>query len=322
MDIQRLDLNLLVVLDMMFVERRTTRTAERLGMSQPMVSYALAKLRHAFADDLFVREGNAMRPTPFAERLREPVHRVVATVAQEILRDHFFNAATTTHRFTFCLSDIGELVFLPIILQAFRTEAPLATIRCISLSPRELESGLADGSVDLALGYFPDLTAHAMYRQGLFDHPFAVLLRRDHPLIGDSISLEAFLDADHAVVQQEGRSQEIFERRMTELGLSRRVAIQLPHFMSAPMIIAHSDIIMTVPLGVAKAYSQMEQLRWLPPPIDVPPIEIKQYWHRRAHHDRQSLWLRGLICRYFLGRDPTGAPGNPIFSAGSPPLLT
>lgn len=318
MNIQDLDLNLLVVFDAMLAEGKTTRTAERLSMSQPMVSYALAKLRRTFGDELFVREGNAMRPTPFAEALRDPVRRIVETVSGEILRDRStdFQPSASSRRFTFCLSDIGELVFMPTILEAFRKDAPHATLRCVSLSPRELEAGLADGSVDLALGYFPDLVGGAAYQQSLFEHPFAVLLRQGHPLIGDEISLESFLLAEHAVVLHEGRSQEIFERRMAELGLSRRVTIQSPHFMSVPLLVANSDIITTVPMGVAKAYSQMAGLRWILPPVDLPPIPIKQFWHRRMQFDQESIWLRGLIARHFLGRDPTENSENPIFSAG------
>ncbi|WP_432787982.1 LysR family transcriptional regulator [Novosphingobium rhizosphaerae] len=306
-----------MVFDAMFVERKTTRTAERLGMSQPMVSYALAKLRRTFDDELFVREGNAMQPTAFAETLRDPVRRIVETVSGEILRHRAaeFQPATSTRRFTFCLSDIGELVFLPTILETFRREAPGATLRCVTLSPRELEAGLTDGSVDLALGYFPDLVGGAAYQQSLFEHPFAVLLRQEHPSIGHEISLESFLQADHAVVLHEGRSQEIFERRMAELGLARRVLIQSPHFMSVPLIVANSDIITTVPMGVARAYSQMAGLRWVLPPLDLPRIPIKQFWHRRVHFDQASIWLRGLIARNFLGRDPTERPDNPIFSA-------
>ncbi len=314
MDISALDLNLLRVLDAMFAEQRTTRVAKRLGMSQPMVSYALAKLRHAFSDALFVREGNLMLPTPLAVKLRDPVQRVLSTIADEILRTAPFDPASCSDIFTFCLSDIGELVFLPALLEAFRKEAPQATIRCVSLSPRELEARLADGTVDLALGYFPDLDGHAIYQQHLFDHSFAVLLRADHPTIGTAINLECFLAAEHAVVLQEGRSQELFEQRMLELGLRRKVIIQSPHFMTIPQIVAYTDIITTVPLAVAKAYAKLAPLRWIAPPLMLPPIEIKQFWHVRSRSDEKAVWLRGLIAQHFIGRDPTEHTDNPIFT--------
>lgn len=313
MDILSLDLKLLVVLDAMLTEGRTTRVAERLGVSQPNVSYVLAKLRHTFGDALFVRDGNAMRPTPFAESLREPVSSVIRTINSQILRTQDFDPAVTERRFTFCMSDIGELVFLPAILAALRREAPKAAVRCVSLSPREIEAGLADGSVDAALGYFPDLSGPAVYQQALFRHPFAVLARKGHPLLEAGLTVERFLSADHAVVAQEGRSQEIFERRMTEMGLTRRVVIQSPHFTSLPFIIANSDIVTTVPLAVAKAFARTGGLDWAPPPFEIPEINLKQFWHRRMHSDRSLVWIRSLIARLFMGRDPSMAGSDPIF---------
>lgn len=322
MDNLSLDLNLLIVLDALFDERRTTRVAERLDMSQPMVSYALAKLRRRFDDALFVRVGNAMEPTPFAQTLRDPVRRVLQTVRGEILRERNFDPATTERRFTLCMSDIGELVFLPKLLAALHFAAPRATIRCQSLSPRELEAGLSDGSVDLACGYFPDLAGGAMYQQALFTHPFSVLMRRGHPLAGSPLTLDAFLGADHAVVAQEGRSQEIFERRMAELGLSRRVAIQSPHFMSMPLVIATSDIISTVPHAVARAYARMAPLCFVEPPFEISQIAVKQFWHRRMHADPALMWLRGLVASLFLGRDPTFDSDDPVFGNPAAPAVS
>lgn len=314
MDISRLDMNLLVVLDALFEDRTTTRVAERLGMSQPMVSYALGKLRQTFGDALFVRSGNAMAPTPLAETLRDPIRRVLQTVRGEILKETRFAPATAQRRFTICLSDIGELVFLPRLVARLAQAAPLVTVRSVSLSPRDIRAGLADGTIDLALGYFPDLTDGATYQQTLFTHPFAVMMRRGHPLLATRLTLDAFLAADHAVVSQEGRSQEIFETHMAELGLSRRVVIQSPHFLSLPLLIAQSDVIATVPQAVARAFSHMAPVTSVDPPLAIPAIVLKQFWHRRVHDDPAVRWLRGVLASLFLGRDPTLEESDPIFS--------
>lgn len=317
MDMSRLDLNLLVILDALFDERRTTRVAERLGMSQAMVSYSLAKLRVAFGDPLFVRSGNAMAPTPLAESLREPIRRVLRTVREEITREATFDPASTRRRFTLCLSDIGELVFLPRLLAALRAQAPGASLRSVSLSPPDIRAGLADGSIDLALGYFPDLQDGATFEQTLFTHRFAVLMRRDHPLQAAPMTLDAFLAADHAVVTQEGRSQEIFEQHIAELSLARRIAFQSPHFLSLPLLLAGSDLVATVPLAVARAFAQMAPVVAIEPPLAIPPIVLKQFWHRRVHADAASRWLRGLVAALFLGRDPSMDEVDPIFGSRS-----
>jgi DNA-binding transcriptional LysR family regulator len=313
MNIRQLDLNLLKVLEAVFDEQRTTLAAARLGMSQPAVSHALNKLRTALGDSLFVREGNRMLPTPYAESIREPVKRVLQIISSEIAADHTFDPKTTHRRFTISTSDIGELVFLPQLLSALATEAPNATLRCLSMPPRELEEAMADGTVDIALGYFPDLTGGGFYQQKLFEHRFVCLVRVDHPVFGDTITLEEFLAADHAVVAQEGRSQEIFERRMQQLGLERRILLQSPHFMSAPLLVAASDMIITVPRAVGNIYRRLAPIRLIEPPIEIPPFELKQLWHRRVHADLAVIWLRTLIARLSLNRDPSEDENHPLF---------
>ena len=254
-----------------------------------------------------------MQPTPFAEQIREPVMRILDIVVSEIIQERDFDPRSAVRRFTISTSDIGELVFLPTLLKTFAREAPSATLRCLTLQPSELEEAMANGTVDLALGYFPDLGGHAFLQQKLFEHRFACLVRRDHPLIGDALSLEQFLASDHAVVAQKGRSQEIFEQRMRELGLERRVLLQSPHFMSAPLLVASSDMITTVPRAVARAYSRMTPLKIIEPPIEIPPIELKQFWHRRFQNDPAVQWLRTTIARLFLRNDPSERDNDSIF---------
>lgn len=305
MDYRALDLNLLVVLDALLEERGVNATARRLKISQPNVSFALSKLRTFFGDDLLVRQGNRMQPTPTGERLRDPVRRILATVDTELFRTPSFDPDRSERLFTISTSDIGELVFIPKLMDALSRQAPNASIRCYSMKPDELERAMADGIVDVALGYFPDLDGAAFYKQKLFEHPFVCVVRSDHPTVGSSISLDQFLKLGHAVVSQEGRSQELFERTLAQRGLSRRIRLQSPHFMSVPLMIAKSDLITTVPRAVGTTYAELTGLRLLPPPLAIPPIELQQFWHRRVHHDPTIVWLRSLIARLFLGRDPS-----------------
>lgn len=177
---------------------------------------------------------------------------------------------------------------------------------------------MADGSVDLALGYFPDLAGNAFYQQKLFEHRFTCLVRRGHPAIKDTLSMEQFLAADHVVVAQEGRSQEIFEKRMAEMKLGRRVLLQSPHFMSTPLLVAHSDLIATVPRAVGRAYCRMAPLRLLAPPMKIPAIPLRQFWHRRVQGDPSVTWLRECIAKLFLRNDPSERNDDPIFGTAGP----
>jgi DNA-binding transcriptional LysR family regulator len=169
---------------------------------------------------------------------------------------------------------------------------------------------MADGVVDIALGYFPDLQGSSFLCQTLFDHPFSCIVRRDHPTIGERLSLDQFLGLGHILVSQKGRSQELVETRMQQLGLSRRIQLQSPHFMSVPLLVAGSDLISTVPHAVAAILATMAPLKLLPPPFETPLISLRQFWHRRVDGDPAIIWFRTLIAELFLGRDPSIPPDN------------
>lgn len=143
MDYRRVDLNLLIVLDALLTECGVTATARRLGMSQPNVSFALTKLRALFADELLVRVGNQMQPTTLAEDLRDPVRRFLLVLESEILVDRNFDPGTSRRRFIISTSDIGELVFLPRLMEQLGIEAPGVTLESRSMSPVELAKAMS-----------------------------------------------------------------------------------------------------------------------------------------------------------------------------------
>lgn len=300
-----LDFNLLKVLEALFISRSVSAAAETLSVTQPSVSLSLKRLRAHFGDELFVRQGGQMVPTAVAERLREPVARIIATVQSDIVPAGAFDPAESNRRFTICLSDLGELTFLPDLLAAIREQAPRVTLQSVALTNRELKAALVDGDVDLAMGYFTGFDSDNLFSQRLFDQTFVCLSRIDHPVIGDSLSLDQFVRADHAIIEQDGRSQEVFERRLESLGLRRHVVLRSPHFMSVPLLISQSDMITTVPLAVATIYTKLTGLKTLPLPFESPAVELKQFWHRRSHTDPGTVWLRRLVSKLFTGHDPT-----------------
>jgi DNA-binding transcriptional LysR family regulator len=147
------DLNALYVIEALALERSVSRAADRLGLTQPAVSHALARLRESFQDDLFVRAGAVMAPTPVGEKVIDGVQRALAVIRQDIWQAKSFDAATTTRTFSVCLSDMGVIVLLPRLLAALHAQAPNATLRPIQVPSVELASALQDGEVDLAIGY-------------------------------------------------------------------------------------------------------------------------------------------------------------------------
>ncbi len=301
-DIRKLDLNLLAIFEVLLRLQSVTRAAEELGMSQPAMSLALNKLRSAFADPLFVRGSRGLSPTPRAEELAVPVRQVLDQIRNDVLRQRSFVPATTDRTFTFNMADVGELVFLPRLYAHLRAVAPGANIRIVSTPPAQLAEAMQSGEVDLAVGYFPHLQGAAMYQQRLFSHSFVCIVRKDHPILGNQITKKQFLEAHHAVVDQEGKSHELFEATLAAQGLARRVVLSIPHFLAIPLVVAESDLIVTVPYAIAASFAKMTNLKMLRPPIEVDQPEVKQHWHARFHHDQANRWIRGVVAELFLDK--------------------
>jgi DNA-binding transcriptional LysR family regulator len=297
----RLDLNLLPVVVALYDRRSVSQAAVSLGMSQPAVSSALGKLRQFFDDPLFVRTARGMEPTPRAVALIGPARAVLARVDNEIIADVAFDPAKTNKPFTFALSDAGEMIFLPRILNHLTQRAPETAIKSISLPAPDVERGLESGEIDLAIGYFPDLRKSNFFQQRLFTDRFASLVRADHPISGGNrLTMKQFLEMKHAVVRAESRSEEVLERYLTRKRIQRQVVLQTPHFTSIPMIVAQSDLIVTVPEPLAAYFSNLAaNLRMVSLPLQLPRIDIKQHWHRKFHHDARTKWLRTLVSEIY-----------------------
>ncbi|HSV44485.1 MAG TPA: LysR family transcriptional regulator [Ramlibacter sp.] len=295
----KLDLNLLPVVVALVENGSVSGAARTLGMSQPAVSSALGRLRQVFADPLFVRTSRGMEPTPRTLALIGPTRTALGVVDNEILRSSLFDPATSDRKFTLALSDIGEMVFLPKMLQRLALEAPATSVRSVTLPPAAIERGLELGEIDLAIGYFPDLKGNNFFQQRLFSHNFVCLLRSGHPIKGAKLTPRQFMALGHAVVNAEGRSQEVFERYLAKQGIRRRVVLNTPHFMSIPAIIAKSDLVATVPLAVGVTFAETSRIRMVKPPFDIPSFDLKQHWHRRFHNDPQSKWLRAMVQELF-----------------------
>ena len=295
----KLDLNLMPVMVALLEEGSGSAAARRLGMSQPAVSAALGRLRTTFGDPLFVRTSRGMEPTPRAQALITPIRAALAVVDNQVMQSMSFDPDSSTRTVTLALSDVGEMVFLPRILERLSHTAPGVSVRSVTLPPAATERGMELGHIDLAVGYFPDLKGNNYYQQRLFSHGFTCLLRAGHPFKGPRLTIRQFLDLGHAVVSAEGRSQEVFERFLQKQKVGRRVVLNTPHFMSIPLIIAKSDLVATVPLAVGTSFAQSNQIRLVKPPFAIPSFDLRQHWHRRFHHDPQSKWLRGVVHSLF-----------------------
>jgi DNA-binding transcriptional LysR family regulator len=294
------DLNLLPIAFALYDELSVSRAARLLGMSQPAVSMALRRMREAFEDPLFIRVPSGVTPTPRAHAIVRLARPLIERLQTDLLKGETFHPATATRPFTLALSDVGEMAFLPRVVRALRAETPNAAVRSVSVSTVELAHELEKGDIDLAVGYFPALASKNFRQRRVSTHGFACLMRADHPRRAERLSRAAFLEVDHLVVREEGRSQEVLERFFERRRIRRRVAAFASHFLSVPFVVARSDLIATVPYAVAREFAGMSpQLAIALPPFDVPGFDLKLHWHRRFDNEPRNRWLREQLTTIF-----------------------
>lgn len=298
MNLTSIDLNLLVAFDALAKARNVTLAADRIGLSQPAMSNALARMRKIFNDPLFVRTTSGMQPTPLAQQLADPIARGCELLEAALRADAGFDPATSSRKsFTFYLSEIGEVVFLPKILQGLHRLAPQIAVRVNRVPEKGAQDAMEAGEVDLAIGIFPRLKA-GFYQQRLYSDKFICIVRRDHPKIKATLSIEQYVGTPHIVVASTGTGHDTaVEQVLKKQRLHRNVSVTVPHFMALPTIVAQTDSIATIPSRMAAALQGHPNVRSLAAPVKFPPIEIRQYWHERYHHDATNKWLRELVAQ-------------------------
>jgi DNA-binding transcriptional LysR family regulator len=293
--VPNLDLKLLQVFLAVFDSRSVGQAAIALRMSQPGLSTALTRLRRTFGDGLFVRTTGGMKPTARAVALREPIRAIVESIESRLLARPEFDPATSTRQFRISLSDIGEGIYLPLILQAIANVAPGVTLRSVSLPPKQLHEAMEAGAVDLAAGYFPDIKTSEFLHRRVGLHSFACIVSRGHPLTSMPMTFKRFTDAKHVVIEASGRSQEVLEKYLKSKRIHRRVVLYTPHFMSVPVVVASTDLVAIVPQALADFTSGQPELKQVPLPFMPPTFQVNIHWHRAGHDDPGNRWLRELV---------------------------
>ena len=314
MDISKLDLNLLVVLHHLLLRKRVSAVAELLGMSQPAVSSALGRLRAALGDELFLRTQHGMAPTPYALQLAEPVAMALDGLQQALNVRASFDPATSQRSFTLAMTDVGEMYFLPVLMDALARSAPGVTLNVVAVTSASLGADMASGRTDLALGLLLQLQA-GFFQQALFRQPYVCLMREGHPLAcADALTLGDFAAASHVRVIAAGTGHGRVDEALERQGLQRRIRLTVPHYVALGDVLGHSDLIATVPERFAQRVTAPFALTTRPLPLTVDGSVIHQFWHARLHKDPGHQWLRGVVAQCF-GDEGATAPALPATSA-------
>ncbi|BEU27907.1 LysR family transcriptional regulator [Paraburkholderia sp. 22B1P] len=288
------DLNALYVIEALALERSVSRAADRLGLTQPAVSHALARLRESFQDDLFVRAGAVMAPTPVGEKVIDGVQRALAVIRQDIWQAKSFDAATTTRTFSVCLSDMGVIVLLPRLLAALHAQAPNATLRPIQVPSVELASALQDGEVDLAIGYLGRLGEN-LHQQSLFRRSLVGIIAGSGTRKTVKMSLERFVASRHVVSATLAITNQLLEKELRRQGMKLRIGVDVPYLLAVPGLVANSDYIAVVPEELAALFSRLAAVDVFTLPVPLGDLTVQQFWHARYHNDAGHRWFRALV---------------------------
>jgi DNA-binding transcriptional LysR family regulator len=295
MNVRDVDLNLLRVFEAVLRERGVTPAAAGLGLTQPAVSNALARLRSLLGDPLFVRTPKGMDATPFARELAEPVRQALALLDAALAHGPGFDPASATRAFRFYMSDLGQIEFLPPLIERVQRAAPGVRLEAVALEVEDIADALATGALDLAVGFLPGL-GPPVRRRALFRDPYLCLMRADHPI--KALTKRRFLDASHALVTYRG-GHRVVEEALERAGLARRIALRLPHFTVVPMVLERTDLICTLPARVARVFERRGKLKSLPPPVPIAVADVGVHWHERFEADQGNRWLREQIVDLF-----------------------
>jgi len=273
-----------------------------LGITQPAVSNALKRLRTLLKDELFLRTARGMQPTPFALQLAEPVAYALNTLRSALNQNVIYDPATSARTFTLAITDIGEIYFLPHLVEVVTRLAPRVRISTVRNTAASLKEDMEEGKVDLAIGLIPQLQA-GVFQRRLFKQRYVCMFRRDHPAADQPMTLELFQSLEHVRVVSAGTGHGEVDTMLDRAQVRRNVRLVVPHFVAVGQILHSTNLIATVPDRLAMVCVEPFDLVAVRHPANLPEIAISLFWHARYHRDPANRWLRQLIFDHFSDVD-------------------
>ena len=293
LSLRKIDLNLLVVLDALVEEKSVRKAGLRIGLSQSATSHALARLRGILQDDLLVRTTTGMEPTPRALQLAAPLRLALQDIEATLVPDRF-NPAAAEREFIIAVETYETIGVLAPLVDRVRAEAPGIDIVIRSGAEAVIYEDIDKGHIDLAIGAFRTLPERFMTRHLLSDD-YVCVMRPDHPLARQPLSLNDFLATPHLFVSMSGATFDAVDDALAAVGQQRRIAFRLPHGLAAVIALARSDMIAVVTRRAAQSFVEVAPLVMIPPPVSIPKVKFRLIWNRRLQDSAAHQWLRGLV---------------------------
>lgn len=306
MRFHRLDLNLLVALDILIAERSITRAANRLNLSQSATSGVLARLREYFEDDLLVQVGRTMMLTPVAANLELPVRELLLHIQRTVELRPAFDPATSERHFRIVSSDFPATVLLAELSRRLHVAAPRVTVEMLAPHDGFLEQ-IDRGEVDLLI--MPEKYLSPQHPSALlFEDDYSCVVWAGNTLVDEELTLDQFMALGHVSTQfgMQRQAPSFEEWFMQSAGMARRIEMTSNNFSTIPHFVIGTQRIATMHTRLAKLYAQYFPLRLLRPPLAVPPVVERMQWHKIFDKDAAHLWLRGLLQQIATSDVPSG----------------
>jgi len=309
-NLQRIDLNLLLVFDTLMQERNLSRAATRLHKSQPAVSNALSRLREQLEQPLFRRTAKGLEPTAEAVGLHRSVRQALSLLQSGIGGQESFQL-DTARTFRLSMNDDAQLRLLPAVMARLKSLAPQVVLQVLPDMDTLLPQRLASGDLDLAIDYLhfdePDL----LY-QPITEERLAVIGRAGHPALRDGLDQKAYLAAQHvSILPRAGRGSPL-EIVLGSAKVRRNVQLQVPHYLTIPAIVASTDLLGTIPLNLARYFARNYDLQIAEFPWEISTIQVSLIWHWQQEHAPGLQWLKEQIMQTVLHAKTAGGSKSKV----------
>ena len=289
MNLSKVDLNLFIVFDAIYTEANLTRAGQIVGITQPAVSNALARLRETFNDPLFVRTAQGMVPTPMAQNIIGPVRNALSLLRVSVQESRIFNPQQAAKTYRISMTDLTEAVILPPLFQRLRRLAPTVVIESFLSKRRETTKELAAGRLDFAVDA-PLNTDPQVRHVKLMEDRYVCAMRKGHPMAAkDKLTLDDYLSLTHIHISSRRNGLGHVDLALGKMGIQRKIALRSQHYLMASQVLQQTDMVMTVP----ERFARRHELHWFNLPVnDVPAVETHLYWHESTDQDPANRWMR------------------------------
>jgi LysR family nod box-dependent transcriptional activator len=294
MRFKKLDLNLLVALDVLLSEQNITRAARRLHLSQSAASGVLGRLREYFNDELLTQVGRGMVPTALALELVEPVQRILRDIQTTIEMRVRFDPAQVERCFRVIASDYSTAVAITGVVQKLSSIAPGVSLEIITPNNRSLEQA-GRGEIDLVLMARGFKSLSEAKSELLFKDQYCCAVWSKNDRVGDTLNIEEFLELGHVATNFGDRDFTLEEVHFNRLNITRRIEITCSMFSSLPQLVIGTNRVATIHKRLAEQAATHLPIRLLPTPVAIPDIEIMMMWHPYLDQDPAHQWLRNLF---------------------------